>query len=417
MRIAVLAVVGCLMAVAFGPGGQAWAADDSAPAMRPLVLSRAVFALKEGEVWAEWGQALLCDIAPRQVRWVAGNPAFSEPRLMAVFDEELRQGGLKSGAADSLFSDRAAPGGLQVGAVIKDMHGQICSASYKGYANTRTIRGQIDMTVEWQVFDPLRREVIARVTTVARGEQRDRTSDGLERIVINAFRENAQALMAKSEFRQIALAPAEPADKRAMPADRSTLLLAFAKPARTPIAQAAGSVVTVLVEGAHGSGFLISPDGYLLTNRHVVGDAKLVRIRWSDGFETDGEVLRSDKRRDVALIKSSAHSRQPLFLRPSLAQQGDAVFAVGTPLEEQLAGTVTRGVVSAYRVDGGLNFLQSDVGINHGNSGGPLLDENGAVIGIAESGLFVGQTDATLGINRFIPIGDALEFLAIKPAP
>ena len=309
------------------------------------------------------------------------------------------------------------PASLQIGAVIKDMSGDFCTLSRDGTERYRSYRGTIDMTVEWQVFDPLRRETLGRFETVGRGEQKDRTYDGLERILVNAFRQNARALMAKPEFRSVATTPADPADKRATPSGRSTLLLAFAKPGKTPIAQAAGSVVTVLVEGAHGSGFLISPDGYLLTNRHVVGEAKLVRVRWSDGFETEGEVVRSDKRRDVALIKSSAHSRQPLFLRPSLAQQGDAVFAVGTPLNEKLAGTVTRGVVSAYRVDGGLNYLQSDAGINHGNSGGPLLDENGAVIAIAVSGLFEGSTDIALGINRFIPIGDALDFLAIKAAP
>jgi serine protease Do len=194
------------------------------------------------------------------------------------------------------------------------------------------------------------------------------------------------------------------------------LSLALAKDSKVAVAEVAGSVVTVISDEGHGSGFLISSDGYLITNQHVVGGGKVVKIRWSDGFESMGEVVRSDKRRDIALIKATTHSRQPLVLKTILARPGDTVFAIGTPLDEKFQGTVTRGVVSAYRIMDGLNFLQSDVGINPGNSGGPLVDEKGMVIGITVLTYRRGE-DIPTGINFFIPIGDALDFLNLKAAP
>jgi serine protease Do len=164
-----------------------------------------------------------------------------------------------------------------------------------------------------------------------------------------------------------------------------------------------------------GSGFLVSSDGYLITNEHVVGRASAVRIRWSDGFETQGEVIRTDKRRDVALVKTEPHGRTPLALRRDAPVVGEKVFAVGTPLKESLQNTVTQGVVSANRIIDGFAFIQSDVAVDHGNSGGPLLDEKGRVIGITEMTLVDDGTQR--GLNAFIPIGDALDFLRVKPVP
>lgn len=412
-----LALACGLLAVSFGvPAG---AADQPSPAQttRPFALKRTKFALKEGEVWATWEAAtLFCGIGGKtDARWQADDLKLDEPRLAAVFNEELAKAGLKSSTPDNLFEDRAIADSLQVGALVRDMHAQICFDFVSHLPHDRHVyRDNMDMTVEWQIYDPVRREVLARLDTTVHS-MKDHSADTVERVIIEGFRQSARALLAKPEFLQIAQGPAEPTEKPARPADRSTLLVALAKDARMALGDALGSVVTVLVEDGHGSGFLISPDGYLLTNHHVVGDTKVVRIRWSDGFETSGEVLRSDKRRDIALIKSSPHGRQAFYLRQTRLQPGDAVFAIGTPMDEKLQGTVTKGVVSAYRILEGLNVLQSDVSVNHGNSGGPLVDERGAVVGVTAWG--IAPNDTSIGLNFFVPIGDALDFLAIKPAP
>ena len=122
-----------------------------------------------------------------------------------------------------------------------------------------------------------------------------------------------------------------------------------------------------------------------------------------------------DARRDVALIKAESRGRRPLAVRRAPVVLGEGVFAIGTPLEETLQNTMTKGIVSAQqRVFDGLPFIQSDVGVTHGNSGGPLLDEKGAVIGLTASGREI--NGAPVGLNFFIPIDDALKALAITPA-
>jgi S1-C subfamily serine protease len=169
-------------------------------------------------------------------------------------------------------------------------------------------------------------------------------------------------------------------------------------------------VLTVFSGDGMGSGFLVSRDGYVLSNQHVVGDATQVKLRWADGTETVGEVVRSDRRRDVALIKTDPRGRAPLAVRRDSVQPGDTVFAIGTPLDAKLQNTVTRGVVSGTRILDGFNFIQSDVAVTSGNSGGPLLDEKGAVVALTVAGYT--PRGFSENINLFIPIGDALNFLA-----
>ena len=175
------------------------------------------------------------------------------------------------------------------------------------------------------------------------------------------------------------------------------------------------SVAVIFAGDGSGSGFLISDEGYLLTNRHVVGGSKYVKVKWSDGDETLGEVVRSNARRDVALVKVEARGRSALVLRSGPVRQGEPVYAIGSPLGEALQNTMTRGIVSATRVIDGQPIIQSDVAVTHGNSGGPLLDEKGRVIGMTESGM--APAGSPIGLNFFIPIDDALRALALAPAP
>lgn len=153
----------------------------------------------------------------------------------------------------------------------------------------------------------------------------------------------------------------------------------------------------------------------MITNQHVVGAAKFVKVRWPDGTEALGDVIRTDSARDVALVKTDSHGRTPLGLNTATPPVGDAVFAIGAPLEEKLQGSVTKGIVSAIRTEKGQRLIQSDVSINHGNSGGPLVNEKGQVVAITVSGIFA--SDAPMGLNFFIPIADALTALNLTPAP
>ncbi len=159
-----------------------------------------------------------------------------------------------------------------------------------------------------------------------------------------------------------------------------------------------------------GSGFIISADGYIFTNNHVVEKADKIKVKLSDGREYDGEVKGKDANTDIALIKikPSTPLTAVTFGNSDQIRPGDWVFAIGNPFG--LDHTVTAGIISAKgRVIGSGpydNFLQTDVSINPGNSGGPLFNLKGEVIGINTAIVAHGQ-----GIGFAIPINMAKTLL------
>jgi serine protease Do len=155
-----------------------------------------------------------------------------------------------------------------------------------------------------------------------------------------------------------------------------------------------------------GSGFLISKDGFILTNNHVVGEADKITVRLHDGREFTAKRIGSDPKSEVAVIKIEGENLPFLKLGSSSALEiGEWVIAIGNPFG--LSETLTVGVVSAKGRSGmGIteyeDFIQTDAAINPGNSGGPLLNIDGEVIGI-NTAIF-SQTGGSLGIGFAVPI-------------
>jgi serine protease Do len=158
-----------------------------------------------------------------------------------------------------------------------------------------------------------------------------------------------------------------------------------------------------------GSGFVISADGYIVTNAHVIEGAEEINVRFTDKREMKAKVIGADKRSDVALIKVEATGLPFLKLGDSnTTRVGEWVLAIGSPFG--FANTVTAGILSAKSRDlpadstasDAVPFLQTDVAVNPGNSGGPLFNLKGEVIGI-NSQIF-SRTGAYAGISFAIPV-------------
>lgn len=159
-----------------------------------------------------------------------------------------------------------------------------------------------------------------------------------------------------------------------------------------------------------GSGFIISKDGYILTNNHVVENADEIVVRLNDRRELDAKLIGADKTTDLALLKVEAKNLPTVKLGDSeKLEVGEWVIAIGSPFGFDYS--VTAGIVSAkgrsLPNDNYVPFIQTDVAINPGNSGGPLFDLNGKVVGI-NSQIYT-RSGGFMGVSFAIPINVALE--------
>ena len=156
---------------------------------------------------------------------------------------------------------------------------------------------------------------------------------------------------------------------------------------------------------ARGSGFIIRPDGLIVTNNHVVKDATVVTVTLDDGTELRAKVLGTDKRTDIAVLKVQSPGPLPFITLGNSrnVKPGEWVVAMGNPFG--LGGSVTAGIVSAVSRDIGQGpydqFIQVDAPINHGNSGGPLFTQDGKVIGM-NTAIF-SPSGGSVGIGFAIP--------------
>ena len=158
-----------------------------------------------------------------------------------------------------------------------------------------------------------------------------------------------------------------------------------------------------------GSGFIVSEDGYVLTNAHVVDGAETVTVKLTDRREFTAKVIGADKRTDVALVKIDAKNLPALRMGdPSQVKVGEWVAAIGSPFGFE--NSVTSGIVSAkgrsLPDESYVPFIQTDVAVNPGNSGGPLFNLNGEVIGINSQ--IYSRTGGYMGVSFAIPIDLAM---------
>ncbi len=159
-----------------------------------------------------------------------------------------------------------------------------------------------------------------------------------------------------------------------------------------------------------GSGFVVSTDGYILTNAHVVDQADEITVKFNDKREFKAKVIGADRRTDVALIKIEASGLQAVkFGDPSKLRVGEWVVAIGSPFGFE--NSVTAGIISAkgrsLPQENFVPFIQTDVAINPGNSGGPLFNLNGEVIGINSQ--IYSRTGGFMGLSFAIPIDVAMD--------
>jgi S1-C subfamily serine protease len=182
-----------------------------------------------------------------------------------------------------------------------------------------------------------------------------------------------------------------------------------------PLDRLRASVVAIFAGDNHGSGFVISKDGYILTAAHVVGDEKSVKVRFTNGQEVFSKVLRKSMKEDIALLKIKLYKTNPMPLNTNPPKIGSEVWLIANTLT---TGTkynikITPGTLESYRKEKEIEYIKSYVNVLPGADGGPLVDNDFNAIGVCTNIGFLSESKQFSGLY-FLPIADALHSLDIE---
>lgn len=379
---------------------------------KPIQFKKIVVKLKRGEHVGAIQTGLLC-VPQGDLNWKGGRISIDSEEFTEVFKDELEKFAFKTvGDPDALFDDPSTwKSEILVAGLIKELKTNVCYP-LAGFGNFSSSKGEAFLKVDWQIYSKLDRSVVHTVTTEGAAKSDDAISGGNTVAVLNAFAQASRNLLADSKFRDIVSRGGETVKSTDYASSSKIAMLPGAsKPLGSSPNEWASGMVTIFAGNGHGSGFVISED-LILTNYHVVGQASSTTIKLSNGAQVIGKVIASNAGQDVAIVKLNVKMPKHFKVARSMPEVGSDVYAIGSPLDEKLQASITRGVISGVREENKRTLIQSDVNIRPGSSGGPLVDKKGAVLGIATSALMVnGQAQ---GINFFIPIDDALKTLGVN---
>ena len=299
-----------------------------------------------------------------------------------------------------------------IGANLKDYNVAIKNNSSTNILGT--IASTTYMEIEWQVFDKVADKVVYSTTTqsrykalqnqyTAKGKNLESFTDAfisflndgkLSELVKNAEASKNKTLSAKKVGGQIEIAKVKLPEFTERKA-----LVDFAKP----------SCVTIITDGGHGSGVIINEEGYVLSAYHVVEGVNTIKVKLDNGMKLDASVVSFSKKADVVLLDIIGSGYKPLPLETEgNVMLGEDVVTIGTPVDIGLGQSIASGLLSGNRKIEDRVFLQTDMALSPGNSGGPLLNVKGEIIGIIQQKVIAESAE---GIGFAIPISKVIEEL------
>jgi len=425
LKLFVLAVIVCLMSACVS---SQTAAVKEHPVIevpdgketKTLGLGKVLIKLPRGQVYGDLRVGPLC-LPHSQLIWGSGSRPPKSEEFSSIFYEELRRYNYNvKGDPNDLFAESSPATEITVGGLITDVHVDACFP-WAGYGGLRKGTANATISVEWQVKSNYLKKVLLKSTATGEAEFKFENGNPNEALFL-AFSSAVQGLLADPKFHQLLLEP-EKGDASSAASDASAQappaadVKVSANPKQTySLEEVKKRVVVLQMGGMHGSGVLLGDDGYILTNDHVVKGLKRMKVIFENGTWTEGTVIRSEPVQDVGLVKIENSPVKGLAVRPERVSTGTEVYAVGAPLDVNLHGTVTKGIVSGYRDDkkDGSHWLQSDATINHGNSGGPLVDGQGRVVGLCSWKRLEPGVTSNTGLNFFVPIAEGMRLVGME---
>jgi len=258
------------------------------------------------------------------------------------------------------------------------------------------------ITTKWSMKDNLSKQVILERSYTSASDVivDDSDNDLYRKGFVNALMKSLMDLMEEPAFKD---AMVDKRQKFQSTMDGWAPIVAkTGKYDKQKLSESSKSVATVKTKEGHGSGVFISNDGLLITNLHVTGQqAEGLEIMLADGKKLTGKVERSNPVYDLALVRVEGYAGKAMAV--SMLREielGEPVFAIGTPTDISLGQTLTKGIISSKRVFSDLDYIQTDVSISGGNSGGALLNETGQLIGVVNAKII---GDGVEGVGFAIP--------------
>ena len=354
------------------------------------------------------------------IKW-EGSVKVGEKAFERRFYEVLSKAGIRTPSRPDpkLFSDggRVQLPRYLVGVQLMDLKVDLRHDPRKHYEAGSEV-GSTNLTMEWKVLDRSTGKVVNTLSTAGRAIHRQRLGY-VQSDNITAFEDALVKFLEEGSLIELVRTNTTPSTHAVASADSTSLSFELEntslpdfKNLGEMIRYADRSCVTVITDGGHGSGVIINKEGWVLSAQHVVDGTNRVEIQFSDGLRQDANILYADVDYDLVLldIAGSGYRPLPLALNDSTGI-GDEVVTIGTPADLALGQSVSKGILSGRRKIDDRVYLQTDLAVNPGNSGGPLLNSQGEVIGIVQSKL-VGKGIEGLGFA--VPTERVMELLKIR---
>ncbi len=255
--------------------------------------------------------------------------------------------------------------------------------------------------------------VVNRNTTKDKDKPKEKEAKILENSVYDALNNSFLKLVSKKDFNNLTKIDNQKEQDLKAYKELSSISIPRPDSVDSKINMVIKSGVTVKTKDGHGSGFFISKDGYIITNYHVIAKNKSNKITviQNDGSESIAEVVRYSEFSDLALLKIKGDSFNPLYVSVDDPEIGNEIWALGTPKDISLGQTVSKGIVSGIRNANDRRYIQTDVNINSGNSGGALISKGGIVYGVVTAKLMGYGTE---GISFSVPSKNIFSALKLE---
>jgi S1-C subfamily serine protease len=322
--------------------------------------------------------------------------------------------------SNQLFSNekrtRKSPRFL-LGAKVSDLWVDMNKIVY-GYAQ-EIYDSKVSITVEWQVFDRTVNQVVLYGSSSASIKNRF-DGDPSDGVLVSAYGDALTAFIAQGKLFEL-INSAGTSSVANLPSGEGTEtdvktsipLVKISKFETNPemIQYATQAAVTIATDAGHGSGVLVSEDGYVLTAAHVIEGVNRISVVFSNGVELDAKLISLNTEYDIALLDVPGSKYKALPIGTGLTTGlGEEVYTIGTPGDLELGQSISKGILSGKRKHEEIVYIQTDVAVSPGNSGGPLLNNKGQIIGIIQRKLIGAGIE---GVGFALPIETALKQLKL----